>query len=484
MNTTRIKHIISQGEGIQIEYKKARKAIPENLFETVCAMLNREGGDIILGLDDDKNVLGVQVDRVESIIKDIANQSNNPQKLDPPFILKPISLEYEGKMIIQIPIPASSQIHKTRNIVYDRSSDGDFRVTDIRRISELFNRKSSLFSENKVYPLIKFSDFKEELFVKVRNLIYSRNAQHLWLRLNNRELLRAAGLWKIDHNTQTEGYTLAAVLLFAKDEIIKDVLPQFKIDALLRVKNVDRFDDRLYIECNLIEAYDLLMDFVAKHLPDKFHLERDQNIDVRTKLFREVVGNFIIHREYPSAFPATFTIFKDAVVAKNANIPKHKGLITIDNFVPFFKNPSIAKFFIQLGRADEIGSGILNVNKWIKIYVGDVQPTFEEDDVFTITVPLTEENDGINDGINDIINDTVNGTINHTIKILLIKIVKHIIEHPNTKINDIVRLINKSKPTIERYVKILRDNEIIEYKGALKTGGYVIHNNLRKKLNK
>ena len=30
----------------------------------------------------------------------------------------------------------------------------------------------------------------------------------------------------------------------------------------------------------------------------------------------------------------------------------------------------------------------MNVNKWIKIYVGDVEPIFNEDDVFTITVPL------------------------------------------------------------------------------------------------
>ena len=108
--------------------------------------------------------------------------------------------------------------------------------------------------------------------------------------------------------------------------------------------------------------------------------------------------------------------------------------------------------------------------------MGDAQPIFEEDDVFTITVPLIEKNDGIN--------DTVNGTVNNTIKILLIRIAKYILEHPNTKVNDIVRLINKSKPTIERYVKILRDNEIIEYKGALKTGGYIIHNNVRKRLNK
>lgn len=47
---------------------------------------------------------------------------------------------------------------------------------------------------------------------------------------------------------------------------------------------MDRYDDRVNIRCNLIEAYDKLMDFVAKHLPDKFYMEGDQRISLREKI--------------------------------------------------------------------------------------------------------------------------------------------------------------------------------------------------------
>ena len=94
-----------------------------------------------------------------------------------------------------------------------------------------------------------------------------------------------------------EGYTLAAVLLFGKDEVIQQILPHYKTDAILRVKNVNRYDDREYIQTNLIESYEKLMDFVAKHLPDKFYKEENQRKSLRTDIFHEVVANILVHRD-------------------------------------------------------------------------------------------------------------------------------------------------------------------------------------------
>jgi len=54
MTEKKINKIISQGEGLTIEFKKATNDLPTNLFETVCAFLNKQGGEIILGISDDK----------------------------------------------------------------------------------------------------------------------------------------------------------------------------------------------------------------------------------------------------------------------------------------------------------------------------------------------------------------------------------------------------------------------------------------------
>ena len=54
-----IKNIINQGEKINTEFKEAKEKLPKNLFETVCAFLNRFGGNIILGVNDNKQIIGV-----------------------------------------------------------------------------------------------------------------------------------------------------------------------------------------------------------------------------------------------------------------------------------------------------------------------------------------------------------------------------------------------------------------------------------------
>ncbi|PJC61948.1 MAG: AAA family ATPase, partial [Flavobacteriales bacterium CG_4_9_14_0_2_um_filter_32_27] len=304
-NIKRVKNILTQGEGIRLEFKKSHTQLPGNLFESICAMLNRDGGNILLGADNDGNIIGVDATKIETITTNLVNLSNNPEKLDPPFILFPQVYNIDNKTIIHIQVPCSSQLHKSAGVVYDRSNDGDFKVTEPHQIAEIYNRKRTHYTEGIIYPGIQYSDFNPTLFPKLRNLIKSNEANHPWLSLNDEQLLQKAGLWKRDYQTGQEGYTLAAILLLGKDEVIQQVLPHYKIDALVRISNTDRYDDRLYIQTNLIDAYDQLLGFVAKHLPDKFYTEGDQRKSLRTAIFREIVANIIVHREYTNAQPTT-----------------------------------------------------------------------------------------------------------------------------------------------------------------------------------
>jgi hypothetical protein len=69
-----------------------------------------------------------------------------------------------------------------------------------------------------------------------------------------------------------KGFNLAAILLLGRDEVIRSCVPGYITDAILRRKNLDPYDDRLMVEINRIDNYDLLMEFVAKHTLDRFFL--------------------------------------------------------------------------------------------------------------------------------------------------------------------------------------------------------------------
>ena len=56
MDEKELRKIIRQGEGLAVEFKRAKTALPDNLFESVAAFLNRNGGHIVLGVTDDKKI--------------------------------------------------------------------------------------------------------------------------------------------------------------------------------------------------------------------------------------------------------------------------------------------------------------------------------------------------------------------------------------------------------------------------------------------
>ena len=148
-----IKNIISQGEKINTEFKEAKNKLPKNLFETICAFLNRFGGNIILGVNDNKEIVGVDKDYVVKIKKDFVNLCNNTSKISPTIYLKIMDYEIDGKTILYINVPDSSEVYRCNGRIYDRNEDGDFDITDNSNlVADMYIRKRDLHIEDKIFP--------------------------------------------------------------------------------------------------------------------------------------------------------------------------------------------------------------------------------------------------------------------------------------------------------------------------------------------
>lgn len=389
MTIKQLTALIHQGEGTKIEFKTSKEALNQDAFDSICGFLNRNGGHLILGVKDNGEIQGVNEDKVSRIIDTIITNANNPQKLDPPYYLSPKVIKTNNKQIISVYVPESSQVHKTAGRIFDRNEDGDYDITRQQNsVAQLYLRKQNAYTENKVYPYLSLNELKPELFNKVRGLLRSQHPNHIWLSLNDEALLRSAGLYKRNMDTGEEGYTLAAALLFGTDTTIQNILPHHKIDAICRIINKERYDDRQDIRTNLIETYEQLNAFISKHLPEKFHIINGQRINIREHLFREIIGNLIVHQEFTNAFPAKLIIEEDKVWTENWNKPHGFGQIDPTNFYPFPKNPIIAKFFKEIGWVDELGSGIRNAYSYTALYTPEEKPTFIEGDIFKTIIPL------------------------------------------------------------------------------------------------
>ncbi len=491
--------LINQGEGVTIEFKECKNEVSSEVYSTVCSFSNRFGGHIFMGVNDKGEIIGVNRNCVKDMRKNFSNMISNPQKISPTLYLSVEEYEIDGKIILYVYVPRSSQVHTCNKITYDRIEDADVDISrSTSQMSELYMRKQTDFTEKKIFPYLSIEDLDMSLMKRVRNMAKSKDASHPWVQMDDLGILRSAGLYERDFSNGKEGFNLAAVLLFGKDETIKSCLPAYKTDAIYRVNNTDRYDDREDVRTNLIDSYDRLIDFICRHTDDKFFLDGTQRISVRSIIAREIVSNILMHREYSSPFPAKVIVEKDKICTENANKTYHYGRIKADGFTPYPKNPIIANFFNNIGRADELGSGVRNLYKYTRMYA-DSEPLMFEDDVFRAEVPLFKNENSDDGAINGdegaiksdkraiksdkraIKSDkrAINGD-EGAIKELDDKeaaVYRFIAENGSASNAQICQLLKLKAPTVRRIFRKMVDKSIIQPIGVNRSRKYVLKDN-------
>ena len=381
------------------------------------------------------------------------------------------------------------RLHSYLNRIYDRNEDGDFDITDNPDlVRNMHLRKQGIYSENKIFPLLRISDLRDDLINRSRQLAVNNNPGHRWMELNNEELLRSAGLYTKDYTSGQEGYTLAAVLLLGKDETIHNILPHYKTDAIVRIDDLSRYDDREIIQTNLLESYDQIIAFIGKHLPDKFHLEKNERISLRDRIFREVVANILIHREFLNEYPAKLIIRNDGVYCENWNRPHGSGILDLSNLSPFPKNPVIAAFFREIGRAEELGSGLINTFRYVPLYTPGNKPEFIEGDVFKIKIPIPPIGKTVKEIDNVAIEVLVDSLFNSTredVKARLSLLLETIGNHEGLRLPRYSVLTGIPVSSLEKYIARLRTKGLVKFSNkAAKKGGYIITDKIREMIQK
>lgn len=202
---------------MRIEFKECNTILNKDIYETVCAFLNRSGGELLLGVRDDGVITGIVPECIHQIKNDFTTAVNNPQKISPSFYLSLDEAVIDRKTILYIYIPEGSQVHRCNGKIYDRNEDGDFNITDNHNlVSALYLRKQISYSENTIYPYAELADLRPDVIARVRKMASLQSENHPWVPMSDLDLLRSAKLYKKDFQTGKDGFTLAAILLFGK----------------------------------------------------------------------------------------------------------------------------------------------------------------------------------------------------------------------------------------------------------------------------
>ncbi|GHT37572.1 hypothetical protein FACS189435_2870 [Bacteroidia bacterium] len=380
MDERELRQIINKGENSFVEFSKCTTELTDSVFQSVCSFLNKDGGTLIVGVHDYGKITGVADIFLSSMLAKFSYAME--REVSPSFPLKPEVVVINNKKLLYIHVPSSPDVHRFKNKVYDRVGSEVIDITyNYSLVENLYLRRRNESSENIVCPFLNTSELDETAFYTMRKAIAAVHPYHPWLSLGNEEILRTEGFWRTDLVSRKEGFVLAAVLLFGKEVTIQNYSPiTFRIDAVYRnisyeqfsQPNSDypesRYDDRDIIFSNLIETYSRLVKFMQRNLPARELSNGQTMVNIREMIFKEVLSNFLAHREYTYKYPSRLLIFSDRVITENGSTPLPAASQSFMALEPKAKNPLIAKVFQAMGWMGLPGSGKETILKYAPFY--------------------------------------------------------------------------------------------------------------------
>ena len=359
-----------KGEDTRIEYKTCTEEISESLYESVCSFLNHSGGQILVGVQNDGTIIGVNPDKVEKLRTDIVNCINNPELFLPCPYFTPRIMEVEGKSVMQLDIPCGQYVYRFKGCYWDRNDDADIDVTDQPELLlSIFERKNPHLFEERIVEGLTMEHLDAKTFQYCRNILATIQPSHPWLQMTNEELLISAHLAKKDGDKLQLKY--AALILFGTEDAITELMPRYRFEAVFR------------------------------YLPDRFYLPANtmQRQNLRWDLFREIVGNLCVHTDFSSGYACFFHVFKDRVVTKNPTrlLPEiPEGELTIQQLSNYTKNPLLVRVFHELNWAEDLGSGTRNILRYAPLYYPNYKIVINSGSQFIFSI--TYQDDNVQDG--------------------------------------------------------------------------------------
>jgi ATP-dependent DNA helicase RecG len=400
------------------EVKESRKEVPKDIWKTVSAFSNTDGGIIVLGIEETGEGK-FQISGVENIEKIQNNfiSTLRGEKFNIPLSTKGHLFDFDGKKVLLFRIHAMSVSCKPiyyggdiRN-TFTRQGSGDHRCSK-EEINRMLRQASELSSDSMILEGYTIDDIDSETVTIYKRYLSIKDPENPFLQMDKTRFLKKLGcLIPNKHSTgKQDELTMAGLLLFGKEDFIRQRFPAWELDIYLvpgddRIAQGVRWNARKIYEVNLVKTYLQAIEYLKSKIDIPFalaedHITRTEEVPVVLAL-REGLVNMIIHRDYFEHGQSRVKIYQDRIEMYNpGSAPKTVEEI-IEDEVTEPRNPIIAKVFRIIGWAEVAGSGMMKILKNWKA-AGYVEPSIKNNIQgysFKMIFPFKEMSDGYRIGI-------------------------------------------------------------------------------------
>ncbi|MCG7872378.1 MAG: putative DNA binding domain-containing protein [Candidatus Thiodiazotropha lotti] len=388
-NKQEIAKLIQQGESLSLEFKSDLKSLPDrDLVATVVSLANTEGGDLLLGVEDDGTITGLHANHlnVSGIPSLIANKTN------PAISVRVERYDLQGKTVACIYVPKTRQLVSTSDGLLVRRRlklDGTPEAVPFYP-HEFIQRQSSMGLVDPsamVLEEIDASQLDPLQRQRIRNAIKKYGGEQSLLALADDELDGALGLCREINGIRRP--TIAGLLLLGTEELLRANLPAYEV-AFQVLHGTD-------VRVNEFFRKPLLETFEEVELLFKARVEEEEiqvglfrvpvpNYDRRA--YREAFVNALVHRDFSRLGAVHVKITNEGLSISNPG-----GFVegvTLDNLLvadPRSRNPLLADVIKRIGLAERTGRGIDRIYEGMLRY-GRPAPDYSMSDEFTVSVQM------------------------------------------------------------------------------------------------
>lgn len=290
----RIKNILSQGERVTLECKKATKGVPNSLWDTYSAFANTYGGTILLGvvehMDEQDNARRFEIVGVEDadkIRKDLWNIVNSKEKVNVNLLHDDDvqTMDIDGKEIIVINVSRADYtirpVYINNNLLrgtFKRNHEGDYHCTE-QELKMMLRDANEAGNDRLILEYYTMDDIDIPTLERYRIMFKTDNPDHVWNELDHKEFLKQLGGYTINRKDGTEGLTMAGLLMFGKGLPVRERFDNLRMDYIDKSHLIgdQRYSDRLTYdgtwENNLFNFIRIVLPKVTRDLPRPFKME-------------------------------------------------------------------------------------------------------------------------------------------------------------------------------------------------------------------
>ena len=375
-----------------LELKASTISVPENAYESVSAFLNTEGGHIVLGVNDKREIIGVfDVDKIQN---DFIGNLQDPERFSSPVRYEEYLKQHQDMNVLIFYIPEANRkdkpvyvkTKKNGHVASIRKGSGDYKCRKAE-LDRLISDAKDKRPDSELLDIAPDDCLDAHSLKWYRNRYEGKGGNRSLDAFSDHEFLVELGLL-VEHKGSLCP-THAVVLLLGKSSRIRQIMPRPIVDCFRYGFEQDhantgrRWDKRETCEVNIVNSWQTIVEWYNSFTDNPFNLDKvsGQRTDVPRDFvaFRESVINLLSHQDFTDhTRTPTIEKFTDVTRFWNPGDAFVSAEKLLEPGAKEVRNPTIVRALRDIGFSEQSGWGLRDVfRNWSEL--GHVPPVLRND---------------------------------------------------------------------------------------------------------